>query len=125
MAESTGDTDRSPRTVAVALTATTAVQAVVTMATLTVSVYAPQAAKDIGVAPEAIGVYASLTYVGAMIGTLTTAGFVLRFGAIRVTHVGREYIIFDWSYQTDPGNPELSVGAGIYVASAKGFVVKR
>lgn len=33
-----------------------------------------------------------------------------RYGAIRVTHVGREYMIFDWSYQTDRGNPELAVG---------------
>ncbi len=30
-----------------------------------------------------------------------------RFGGLRVTHVGKEYVIFDWSYQTDPGNPEL------------------
>ena len=48
-----------------------------------------------------------------------------RYGAIRVTHVGRDYIIFDWSYQTDPGNPELSVGAGIFTAPAGGVVVKR
>jgi hypothetical protein len=33
-------------------------------------------------------------------------GFV-RFGAVRVTHVGRDFIILDWSYQTDPGNPQL------------------
>lgn len=31
----------------------------------------------------------------------------LRFGAVRATHVGRELVILDWSYQTDPGNPEL------------------
>jgi hypothetical protein len=48
-----------------------------------------------------------------------------RYGAIRVTHVGQEYIIFDWSYQTDPGNPELSVGAGVFVAGGEGIVVKR
>lgn len=48
-----------------------------------------------------------------------------RYGAIRVTHVGRDYIIFDWSYQTDPGNPELSVGAGFFTAPAGGIVVKR
>ena len=53
------------------------------MAALTVSVYAPQAARDIGVAPEAIGVYASLTYIGAMLGSLVAGGFVLRYGAIR------------------------------------------
>lgn len=32
-----------------------------------------------------------------------------RYGAIRVTHVSKDYFIFDWSYQTDPGNPELVV----------------
>ncbi len=30
-----------------------------------------------------------------------------RYGAIKVTAVGSNYIVFDWSYQTDPGNPEL------------------
>jgi len=48
-----------------------------------------------------------------------------RYGAIRVTHVGRDYIILDWSYQTDPGNPELSVGAGIFTGEASGVTVKR
>ena len=33
-----------------------------------------------------------------------------RYGALRVTHVGRDLIIFDWSFQTDPGNPELTRG---------------
>jgi hypothetical protein len=31
----------------------------------------------------------------------------LHFGAVRVTHVGADYIIIDWAYQTDFGNPEL------------------
>ncbi len=31
----------------------------------------------------------------------------LRFGAVRVTHVGQSFLILDWSFQTDPGNPEL------------------
>lgn len=35
-----------------------------------------------------------------------TDGF-LRFGAIRASHVGRDFAIVDWSYQTDPGNPQL------------------
>jgi len=33
-----------------------------------------------------------------------------RYGAVRVTHVGASFIIFDWAFQTDPGNPELRVG---------------
>jgi hypothetical protein len=33
----------------------------------------------------------------------------LRYGAVRVTHVGQSFLIFDWAFQTDPGNPELLV----------------
>ena len=31
----------------------------------------------------------------------------LHYGALRVTHVSKDYVIFDWAYQSDPGNPEL------------------
>jgi hypothetical protein len=32
-----------------------------------------------------------------------------RYGAVRVTHVGRNFLILDWAFQPDPGNPELMV----------------
>ncbi len=35
-----------------------------------------------------------------------------RYGAVRVTALGTDYVIMDWSYQTDPGNPELVRRAG-------------
>ncbi len=35
-----------------------------------------------------------------------------RYGALRVTHVGQTFIMFDWAFQTDPGNPELMVTTG-------------
>ena len=28
---------------------------------------------------------------------------------VRVSHVGQDFLILDWAYQTDPGNPELIV----------------
>lgn len=31
-----------------------------------------------------------------------------RFGGLRVSHVGLNVVIFDWSFQRDPGNPELT-----------------
>lgn len=31
-----------------------------------------------------------------------------RFGGLRVSHVGQNVVIFDWSFQRDPGNPELT-----------------
>jgi hypothetical protein len=37
-----------------------------------------------------------------------TDGFY-RYAAVRVTHVGQNFLILDWAYQTDPGNPELVV----------------
>jgi hypothetical protein len=50
-------------------------------------------------------------------------GTTLRYGALRITHVGRDYLIFDWSFQTDPGNPELQIRAGQSTAMATGTVV--
>ncbi len=38
-------------------------------------------------------------------------GFV-RYGAVRVQHVGTTFLILDWAFQTDPGNPELLVWGG-------------
>jgi hypothetical protein len=33
----------------------------------------------------------------------------VRYGAVRVSHVGTTFLIMDWAFQTDPGNPELLV----------------
>jgi hypothetical protein len=35
-----------------------------------------------------------------------------RYGAVRLSHVGHDFLILDWAYQTDPGNPELLVRPG-------------
>ena len=43
---------------------------------------------------------------------MNDGGAFYKYGAIRVSAVGRNYVIFDWSYQTDPGNPELLRRAG-------------
>jgi fibronectin type 3 domain-containing protein len=51
-------------------------------------------------------------------------GATLRYGALRVTHVGRDYLIFDWSFQTDLGNPELTVRAGLPTSLSTGFQVR-
>jgi hypothetical protein len=32
-----------------------------------------------------------------------------RYGAVRLQHVGSTFLILDWAYQPDPGNPELIV----------------
>ena len=50
-------------------------------------------------------------------------GTTLRYGALRVTHVGRDYLIFDWSFQTDVGNPELQIRAGMSTSLPTGSAV--
>ena len=50
-------------------------------------------------------------------------GTTLHYGALRMTHVGRDYLIFDWSFQTDVGNPELQIRAGQSVALSTGTTV--
>src|SRR6185295_17995805 len=47
-------------------------------------------------------------------------GTDLHYGALRVTHVGRRYLILDWSLQTDPGNPELALRGGLLTAKVSG-----
>ena len=50
-------------------------------------------------------------------------GSTLRYGALRVTHVGRDYLIFDWSLQTDPGNPELVIRGNLPTSLETGMVI--
>jgi hypothetical protein len=78
-------------------------------------------APEIGFSLDGIEALPGFGYVFEMDGG---DGFT-RYGAVRVTHVGQEYMIFDWSYQTDPGNPELSVHGGNAVADGSGIVVQR
>jgi hypothetical protein len=50
-------------------------------------------------------------------------GTTLRYGALRATHVGRDYLIFDWSFQTDVGNPQLLRLGNVSSAQASGSAV--
>jgi hypothetical protein len=50
-------------------------------------------------------------------------GSTLWYGALRVTHAGTDYVIFDWSLQTDPGNPELVVRGGLPTVTQSGSTV--
>jgi len=50
-------------------------------------------------------------------------GTALHYGALRVTSVGRDYLIFDWSVQTDPGNPELLRAGGFLTSAENGSTV--
>ena len=68
----------------------------------------PDASPD-GCAPYAASPIEASPGFGYVFETDGGDGFV-RYGAVRVTHVGPTFIILDWAFQTDRGNPELLVG---------------
>jgi hypothetical protein len=57
---------------------------------------------------------------GTAIQALAGFGYVVRisktdgvhYAGIRVAYVAKDYVVFDWSYQSGPGNPELNRIAG-------------
>jgi MFS family permease len=69
------------------LIATTAIQAAVACAAMTVPSIAPVIAADIGVPASTVGTYVSLLYVGAAVAALAGSSMVLRYGAIRLSQV--------------------------------------
>jgi MFS family permease len=70
--------------VVVALAVTLSVQTLTSMAMIVPSVLAPVAAADLGLAPQSIGFFASLTYLGAMLSGLATGRFTARHGPLAV-----------------------------------------
>ena len=68
----------------VALAVTLSVQTLTSMAMIAPSVLAPVAARDLGLAPQSIGFFASLTYLGAMISGLAAGRFTARYGPLAV-----------------------------------------
>lgn len=70
------------------LAITLAVQAMVSMALLTLPVMAPVVGPALGVSAALVGVYVAIVYAGAMVASLGAGAVVGRFGAIRVSQAG-------------------------------------
>ncbi|MFD0668722.1 MFS transporter [Ramlibacter sp. MAHUQ-53] len=67
---------------------TLAIQAMVSMALITLPVIAPQVARALRVSPALVGPYVSITYLAAMFSSLLGGIGVRRWGAIRVSQWG-------------------------------------
>jgi MFS family permease len=70
------------RATVVAVAVTLAVQTLASMAMIAPSVLAPVAAPELGVAPQAIGLFVSIGYFGAMVFGLMTGRLMARFGPL-------------------------------------------
>jgi len=69
-----------------ALIATLAIQALVSMTVLTPPVLAALAAPDIGVASERIGLFTALVYAGAILSSAGSGALLARIGPLRLSH---------------------------------------
>ena len=63
------------------------IQAMASMALLTLPVMAPVAAKALAVSPALVGLYIAISYGGALMTTLLAGAAVARLGAIRVSQI--------------------------------------
>ena len=93
------------------LIATLFIQAMVAMALLSLPVMAPVAAKALDISPTLVGIYISLTYAGAMFGSLTSGTTVSRLGPIRVSQWGLYFCAIGLSLCAVPSLPVIAIGA--------------
>lgn len=75
------------RTVVVPLAATLAIQALVSLAAVTVPIFAPNAAADLGISATNVGIYVGLIYVAGMLSGLWSVGFIVRYGPLRISQL--------------------------------------
>jgi MFS family permease len=70
------------------LAVTLAIQAMVSMALLTLPVMAPVVAAALSVSAVYVGIYVAIVYVGSIVASLAAGAAVAHYGAIRVSQVG-------------------------------------
>jgi len=90
---------------------TLVIQAMVSMALLTLPVMAPVVAQDLHISPAMVGVYVSMTYAGAMAASLMGGATVNRLGAIRVSQWGLMLCAAGLLFCAVPWFPAMGLGA--------------
>jgi len=93
------------------LAITLAIQAMVSMALLTLPVMAPVVAQDLGVSPAYTGFYVAIVYVGAMVASLASGAGVRKYGAIRISQIGLALSAAGLALCAVPDLAALAVGA--------------
>lgn len=93
------------------LTVTLAIQAMVSMAVLTVPAMAPAFAERLGAPVSLLGIYVALIYAGAMAGSLMSGQTVRRYGAIRVSQAGLVICSAGLLMVLLPAAPAVALGA--------------
>ncbi len=78
---------KPPSNALTALAVTLAIQAFTSLAATATAVLAPEMGPAVGLDPKLIGVFVGVLYLGAMLTSLASGGFIERYGPIRVSQV--------------------------------------
>ena len=101
----------TPRSAWGSLTVTTAIQAMVSMALLTLPAMAPAVARALAVPSTLVGAYVALCYFAAMLSSLVGGTLVRRLGAIRVSQLGLGLCAVGLALCALPWLPAVALGA--------------
>ena len=101
----------TPRSAWWSLTVTTAIQAMVSMALLTLPAMAPAVARALAVPSTLVGAYVALCYFAAMLSSLVGGTLVRRLGAIRVSQLGLGLCAVGLALCALPWLPAVALGA--------------
>ena len=93
------------------LTVTPAIQAMVSMALLTLPAMAPAVARALAVPSTLVGAYVALCYFAAMLSSLVGGTLVRRLGAIRVSQLGLGLCAVGLALCALPWLPAVALGA--------------
>ena len=93
------------------LTVTTAIQAMVSMALLTLPAMAPAVARALALPSTLVGAYVALCYFAAMLSSLVGGTLVRRLGAIRVSQLGLGLCAVGLALCALPWLPAVALGA--------------
>ncbi len=93
------------------LVITLAIQAMVSLALLTVPVMATVVAQALGVSATLTGVFVAVAYIGAIIASLAAGSAVARFGAIRVSQAGLVFCAAGLALCIVPAPAAFALGA--------------
>jgi predicted MFS family arabinose efflux permease len=100
--------------------ATTATQALATMATMILPAIAPELARTLRLDPSLIGYQVSLVYGGAMLSTAFGGSFVQRYGACRTTQAAMALFAVGLALAAVPALPALLL-ASVILGLGYGF----
>lgn len=98
---------------------TTAIQAMVSMALLTLPAMAPAVARALGVSSTLVGTYVAICYVAAMTASLVSGTLVRRLGAIRLSQLGLLSCAVGLVLCATPWLPAVALGA-LFVGAGYG-----